>query len=116
MGVIRPESNVSHDNKISLYREIANLCNTVSAYKDDASRGNGADPDIGPHFLNAGIGHSVSCLPKDSWSLDFYAAISGHQSSPSKSWLNERLFRVAATAWMRMRCVIRVASTRPLVD
>ena len=51
--------------KISFINEIANVADRVGADVESVARAVGADPRIGPRFLQAGIGYGGSCFPKD---------------------------------------------------
>ena len=51
--------------KISYINVVANVAEVVGADIDQVCAGIGADPRIGPQFLQAGIGYGGSCFPKD---------------------------------------------------
>ena len=51
--------------KVSYVNALARLCERAGADVVEVSRVMGADPRIGPHFLDAGLGYGGSCFPKD---------------------------------------------------
>lgn len=55
--------------KISYTNSLARLCAQAGADIADVTRSMGADPRIGPHFLQPGPGWGGSCLPKDTAAL-----------------------------------------------
>ncbi|GAB6170702.1 UDP-glucose/GDP-mannose dehydrogenase family protein [Paradesulfitobacterium aromaticivorans] len=63
--LIKYASNAFLATKISFANEIARICDVYDVNYSDIAKGLGADPRIGPHFLNAGLGFGGSCLPKD---------------------------------------------------
>lgn len=67
--MIKYASNTFLAVKISFANALADLCEEVGANIHLVTAGVGADPRIGRHFLNAGIGYGGSCLPKDVDSL-----------------------------------------------
>ncbi|CAG7632495.1 UDP-glucose dehydrogenase family protein [Paenibacillus allorhizosphaerae] len=64
--------------KISFINEIANVCDRVGADVRQVAGIIGADPRIGPSFLQAGIGYGGSCFPKDTRALQFIADTNGY--------------------------------------
>lgn len=66
-------SNAFLATKISFINEIANFCDVVGADIAKVVEIIGADPRIGPHFLQAGIGYGGSCFPKDTRALYYIA-------------------------------------------
>lgn len=68
--------------KISFINTIAGMCERVpGASVDSVARSVGADPRIGPLFLQAGPGFGGSCLPKDLDSLIAECGRAGADSS-----------------------------------
>ena len=65
--------------KISYMNDIANLCELVGADIQDVAKAMSYDARIGSNFLNAGIGHGGSCLPKDTKALKYLARKNGYQ-------------------------------------
>jgi UDPglucose 6-dehydrogenase len=64
--------------KISFINEIANVSDRIGADVRDIARIIGADPRIGPSFLQAGIGYGGSCFPKDTRALHYIADTNGY--------------------------------------
>jgi len=58
-------ANVMLAARISLMNELAVLAEASGADIEEVRRCIAADPRIGPHYLQAGIGYGGSCLPKD---------------------------------------------------
>ena len=67
--LIKYASNAFLATKISFANEMARICDVYDVDYTDVSKGLAADPRIGRHFLNAGLGFGGSCLPKDLSSL-----------------------------------------------
>lgn len=65
--------------KISFINEMANVCDRVQADVTEIARIIGADPRIGPAFLQAGIGYGGSCFPKDTGALRHIADTNGYE-------------------------------------
>lgn len=65
--------------RISFINEMARLCELFGADITEVKKGIGADPRIGPYFLNAGVGYGGSCFPKDVKALLAYAKQHGYQ-------------------------------------
>ncbi len=65
--------------KVSFINEIANLAERMGADIEAVREAIGADPRIGPHFLNAGMGYGGSCLPKDVKALVFASRRVGYE-------------------------------------
>jgi UDPglucose 6-dehydrogenase len=63
--LIKYAANAFLATKISFINDIARLCERLGADVTVVAGGIGADPRIGPRFLNAGIGFGGSCFPKD---------------------------------------------------
>ncbi|HVJ48774.1 UDP-glucose/GDP-mannose dehydrogenase family protein [Desulfitobacterium sp.] len=63
--LIKYASNAFLATKISFANEMAHICDAYEVNYSDIAKGLGADPRIGRHFLNAGLGFGGSCLPKD---------------------------------------------------
>lgn len=74
-------SNAFLAAKVGFINEIADLCEVLGADVKDVSKGMGADPRIGPEFLNPGPGFGGSCFPKDISALAFLAREKGLKSS-----------------------------------
>lgn len=72
--MIKYASNAFLATKISFINEIARVCDFYGADVLDVAKGLGADPRIGPLFLQAGIGYGGSCFPKDLQALQHIAA------------------------------------------
>jgi UDPglucose 6-dehydrogenase len=51
--------------RISFMNELANLSDKLGVDIDMVRRGIGADPHIGPSYLNPGLGYGGGCFPKD---------------------------------------------------
>jgi UDPglucose 6-dehydrogenase len=81
--------------KVSFINEIANLCELVGADVTEVARGIGMDERIGSRFLNAGIGWSGSCLPKDVSALRAVAREYDHEPTllDATAAVNERQWR-----------------------
>jgi UDPglucose 6-dehydrogenase len=58
-------ANAMLATRLSVMNELARLAEASSADIHHIKRVIGADPRIGPHFLEPGIGFGGSCLPKD---------------------------------------------------
>lgn len=71
-------SNSFLATKISFINEIANIADRVGADVEAVARAMGADPRIGPRFLQAGIGYGGSCFPKDVQALVQTAQTNGY--------------------------------------
>ncbi|TFV58631.1 UDP-glucose/GDP-mannose dehydrogenase family protein [Mycobacterium sp. PS03-16] len=67
--VAKYASNAFLAVKISYTNSLARLCAHTGADITDVTRSMGADPRIGPHFLQPGPGWGGSCLPKDTAAL-----------------------------------------------
>jgi len=76
--MIKYASNSFLATKISFVNAIADLCELVGADVGLVTRGMGADPRIGPEFLQPGLGYGGSCFPKDADSLIATAASYGY--------------------------------------
>lgn len=63
--LIKYAANAFLATKVSFINDIARLCERLGADVTVVAGGIGADPRIGPRFLNAGIGFGGSCFPKD---------------------------------------------------
>ncbi len=64
--------------KISFINEIANIAERVGCDVRVVRDAVGADPRLGTHFLNAGIGFGGSCFPKDVSALHNIAGVNGY--------------------------------------
>lgn len=64
--------------KISFINEIANIAERVGCDVRVVRDAVGADPRLGTHFLNAGIGFGGSCFPKDVSALHNMAGANGY--------------------------------------
>lgn len=51
--------------RVSFINEVASLCEVFGADVDEVAHIAGADPRIGPAYLEAGLGWGGSCFPKD---------------------------------------------------
>lgn len=78
-------ANAMLATKISFMNEIANLCEKTGADVLKVKQGIGADPRIGPHFINAGIGYGGSCFPKDVKALIYTADSLGYEAEILKA-------------------------------
>jgi UDPglucose 6-dehydrogenase len=67
--IIKYANNAFLATKISFINEMARICDAYEVDIQCVAKGIGADPRIGPHFLQAGIGYGGSCFPKDLASL-----------------------------------------------
>jgi len=76
--MIKYASNAFLATKISFINEIANVCEATGADVTRVAEGMGYDPRIGSQFLQAGIGYSGNCLPKDVEALKQLAGNSGY--------------------------------------
>ncbi len=74
---IKYANNAFLATKISFINEMARICDAYGVDIQSVSKGIGADPRIGPHFLQAGIGYGGSCFPKDIASLKYCANVRG---------------------------------------
>jgi UDPglucose 6-dehydrogenase len=64
--------------KISFINEMSTVCDKVGADVNNVAKIIGADPRIGPQFLQAGIGYGGSCFPKDTRALHHIAKTNGY--------------------------------------
>jgi UDPglucose 6-dehydrogenase len=71
--MIKYASNAFLATKISFINELARICDAYNVDIGDVAVGLAADPRIGGHFLNAGLGYGGSCLPKDVSALEYAA-------------------------------------------
>ncbi|MDO8886353.1 UDP-glucose/GDP-mannose dehydrogenase family protein [Candidatus Oleimmundimicrobium sp.] len=78
--MIKYASNAFLATKVSFINEVANLCEKVGADVTEVAKGMGHDKRIGADFLNAGIGFSGSCFPKDTKALAEIAKENGCES------------------------------------
>jgi len=76
--MIKYASNAFLATKISFINEIANVCEATGADVTRVAEGMGYDSRIGSQFLQAGIGYSGNCLPKDVAALKQLAGNSGY--------------------------------------
>jgi UDPglucose 6-dehydrogenase len=67
--MIKYANNAFLATKISFINEMSRICDAYDVDIQSVAKGIGADPRIGPHFLQAGIGYGGSCFPKDLASL-----------------------------------------------
>jgi UDPglucose 6-dehydrogenase len=63
--MIKLASNTFLATKVSFINEIGNICKQLGIDTYEVAKGMGFDERIGSKFLNAGIGFSGSCIPKD---------------------------------------------------
>lgn len=63
--IIKHAANSFLSMKISFINMVADLCDAIGADVSQVAEGIGADPRIGPGFLQAGIGFGGYCFPKD---------------------------------------------------
>jgi UDPglucose 6-dehydrogenase len=93
--MIKYAANAFLATKISFINEIANVCELVGADVTEVARGIGLDERIGSRFLNAGIGWSGSCLPKDVSALRAVAREYDHEPTllDATAAVNERQWR-----------------------
>lgn len=73
--LIKYANNAFLATKISFINEMSRICEAYGVDITEISKGIGADPRIGPQFLQAGLGYGGSCFPKDLQAL-YYAAVS----------------------------------------
>lgn len=72
-------ANAMLATRISFMNEMANLAEKLGVDIEAVRKGIGADPRIGPSFLNAGCGYGGSCFPKDVQALEKTALEHGQQ-------------------------------------
>ena len=77
--LIKHASNAFLATRVSFINEVARLSDAFGTDIDATIAGIGADPRIGPAFLQAGIGFGGSCLPRDLVAL----ITSGHERGVS---------------------------------
>jgi UDPglucose 6-dehydrogenase len=63
--IIKYAANAYLATRLSFINAIADLCEAAGGDITRVAEGIGADPRIGRHFLQAGIGFGGSCFPKD---------------------------------------------------
>jgi len=63
--MIKYASNAFLSTKVSFINEIGNICKRLGIDTYEVAKGMALDERIGGKYLNAGIGFSGSCLPKD---------------------------------------------------
>ena len=75
--MVKYAANAFLATKISFINEVAQVCEALGADVLTVAEGIGADPRIGPRFLQAGLGFGGSCFPKDVGALAHMADAAG---------------------------------------
>ncbi len=76
--MVKYASNAFLATKVSFINEIANLCEVMGADVGQVAEAMGADPRIGPDYLQAGVGYGGSCFPKDTRALSAMSDANGY--------------------------------------
>ena len=71
-------SNAFLAAKVSFINEIAHLCEAIGADVARVAEVMGADPRIGPDYLQPGVGYGGSCFPKDTRALNVISDTNGY--------------------------------------
>jgi len=100
--MIKYASNAFLATKVSFINEIANLCEVLGADVEEVADAMGADPRIGPDYLQAGVGYGGSCFPKDTRAFNAISDANGYPFRLLKAVIE-------VNAYQRRRAVRRIA-------
>jgi UDPglucose 6-dehydrogenase len=71
--LIKIANNAFEAQRISSINSLSTICENIGANVTEISHTLGMNPNIGPHFLRAGVGFGGSCLRKDTLGLSAIA-------------------------------------------